>query len=159
MSSTCMRQKENIPEIVRPNLALRRVFDWTRWVKYFYLQVVRTFNQLFYLKEVVRFPVSLMCQQMSKPIDQLLSPNAVIINHFFSLIGTVIALYLKLGTRHNQAPHEIYKQIENRIVGGRSSGQGDWPWAVAVNRDGSHICGATLLSSRFIVSAAHCFNK
>ena len=46
-----------------------------------------------------------------------------------------------------------------RIVGGRNSGQGAWPWIVAVVRDGTQICGGSLLSSRWIVSAGHCFQS
>ncbi|OQR73822.1 hypothetical protein BIW11_09495 [Tropilaelaps mercedesae] len=49
----------------------------------------------------------------------------------------------------------------NRIVGGREATPGSYPWIIAVfvdfNNQKIHICGATLVSHRHIVSAAHCF--
>ncbi|XP_045026749.1 LOW QUALITY PROTEIN: serine protease nudel [Daphnia magna] len=46
----------------------------------------------------------------------------------------------------------------NRVVGGRESNMGAWPWAVAIIRDGIFKCGGTLLDSNWILSAAHCFH-
>ncbi|XP_022673067.1 proclotting enzyme-like [Varroa jacobsoni] len=49
----------------------------------------------------------------------------------------------------------------NRIVGGREAVPGSYPWIIAVfvefNNQKIHICGATLVSQRHVVSAAHCF--
>lgn len=47
---------------------------------------------------------------------------------------------------------------QGRIVGGVDSQQGEWPWVVAIMREGLFICGGTLLSSRWVLSAAHCFD-
>ncbi|KAK8387740.1 hypothetical protein O3P69_018320 [Scylla paramamosain] len=44
-----------------------------------------------------------------------------------------------------------------RIIGGLLSTTGAWPWAVAVkDKYGSHYCGGVLISSRHILTAAHC---
>ncbi|KAG8433550.1 hypothetical protein GDO86_017739 [Hymenochirus boettgeri] len=44
-----------------------------------------------------------------------------------------------------------------RIVGGSDTRQGAWPWQASVMLGGSHICGGTLISNQWILSAAHCF--
>ena len=49
------------------------------------------------------------------------------------------------------------QQPNTRIIGGDSSEEGEWPWAVQLLRYRSLVCGATLIASNWVVSAAHCF--
>lgn len=44
----------------------------------------------------------------------------------------------------------------NRIVGGRETGPNEYPWVVGLWRQGTIACGATLVSSSFVMTAAHC---
>lgn len=48
-------------------------------------------------------------------------------------------------------------QASTRIIGGESSDEGEWPWAVQLLRYRNLVCGATLIASNWVVSAAHCF--
>ncbi|EGI57901.1 Enteropeptidase, partial [Acromyrmex echinatior] len=44
-----------------------------------------------------------------------------------------------------------------RIVGGASSSVGNWPWQVALYKDGNYQCGGALINERWVISAGHCF--
>lgn len=43
-----------------------------------------------------------------------------------------------------------------RVVGGRLSGPGTWPWLVAILRNGIFHCGGVILDESWIMTAAHC---
>ncbi|XP_032550543.1 neurotrypsin-like isoform X2 [Chiroxiphia lanceolata] len=53
---------------------------------------------------------------------------------------------------------------KKRIIGGNKSPRGGWPWQASLRlkgfrRDTRLLCGATLISSCWVVTAAHCFKR
>lgn len=67
-------------------------------------------------------------------------------------------------------PYVVYDYLEktdeqrwirdsSKVVGGRESLPGSWPWLVAVYEDGSFHCGGVILNELWVMSAAHCVEK
>ena len=52
----------------------------------------------------------------------------------------------------------VPKTDRNRIVGGQPADKNEYPWQVALKRAGRNVpfCGGSILSSKTILTAAHC---
>ncbi|CAK8697276.1 uncharacterized protein LOC143451751 [Clavelina lepadiformis] len=61
------------------------------------------------------------------------------------------------GRRHDPTDNG---RIFPRILGGRTSRDNKWPWMASLRLPGmNHVCGATLVRSQWLISAAHCFQE
>ncbi|VFV38843.1 ovochymase-2-like [Lynx pardinus] len=49
-----------------------------------------------------------------------------------------------------------YLNIFSRIVGGSQVEKGSYPWQVSLKRRQKHICGGTIISAQWVITAAHC---
>lgn len=58
----------------------------------------------------------------------------------------------------NDIQEEDY--TNNRVIGGREAKPGRWPWQVDLQAKrvypNGHVCGGTLISSQWLLTAAHC---
>nr|XP_015194904.1 PREDICTED: transmembrane protease serine 9-like [Lepisosteus oculatus] len=47
-------------------------------------------------------------------------------------------------------------RLNTRLLGGQSAADGFWPWMASLQRNGSHVCGGTLIASDWVMTAAQC---
>lgn len=51
-----------------------------------------------------------------------------------------------------------YGRFPGRVVDGQTAAKNSWPWQVQILKQfGGHQCGGSLLTSQWILTAAHCF--
>ena len=44
----------------------------------------------------------------------------------------------------------------NRIVGGETASEGTWSWTVSLSISQTYLCGGSIISSTWVITAAHC---
>ncbi|XP_044873115.1 serine protease 27-like [Mauremys mutica] len=74
-----------------------------------------------------------------------------------------LLLLLLLPSPAHGAEESQDQPVFSRIIGGQDAQEGRWPWQVSVQKydkkhEYDHICGGSLISAQWVVSAAHCFD-
>lgn len=70
----------------------------------------------------------------------------------YYLTGTFWLIFLTVAASCGTRPGH------SRIVGGTTAAPGSWPWQLSLRYSGGHICGASLISEEYAITAAHCVN-
>jgi hypothetical protein len=56
-------------------------------------------------------------------------------------------------------PHLVCGRPILKIVGGSKAEEGKWPWQVSVRIRHMHVCGGSLITSQWVLTAAHCIYR
>ncbi|XP_033909454.3 ovochymase-2-like isoform X1 [Acipenser ruthenus] len=65
----------------------------------------------------------------------------------------------KCGLRQTEGRVSNFLTFLSRIVGGQESTYGSHPWQVSLKQKGRHICGGTIISENWVITAAHCIDS
>lgn len=77
-------------------------------------------------------------------------------------IGAVSGFSLRLCTMNTTTCGQV-NRLKRRVYGGTDSLPGEWPWQVSIHfgqkGEFRHVCGGSIISSLWIITAAHCFER
>ncbi|CAF0874640.1 unnamed protein product [Adineta steineri] len=75
---------------------------------------------------------------------------------FHSIINLTLAANYSCNTASTCGCSTVSTVVTSRIIGGEDAADHTWNWIVSFQSNGDHRCGATLLTSEYAVTAAHC---
>uniref|UniRef100_A0A147BXD8 Putative serine protease n=1 Tax=Ixodes ricinus TaxID=34613 RepID=A0A147BXD8_IXORI len=87
---------------------------------------------------------------------------------FLVFVYTIAFLYESAsleGTDENDTQYDCgkrqkVKNISARIINGTKAAPKNWPWVVAIyDSNDTLVCGGSLISEEYVVTAAHCFGN
>ncbi|XP_054060655.1 neurotrypsin-like isoform X4 [Rissa tridactyla] len=111
------------------------------------------------------------CSGTEHTLGQCVRPDTGIHSCWHSEDAGVICDYveekvqdIKTGPESGVCGMRLLHRRKKRIIGGNKSLRGGWPWQASLRlkgfrRDTRLLCGATLISSCWVVTAAHCFKR
>ncbi|XP_010189749.1 PREDICTED: neurotrypsin-like [Mesitornis unicolor] len=112
------------------------------------------------------------CSGTEHTLGQCVRPDTRIHSCWHSEDAGVICDYVeekvqdirRTGPESGVCGMRLLPRRKKRIIGGNKSLRGSWPWQASLRlkgfrRDTRLLCGATLISSCWVVTAAHCFKR
>uniref|UniRef100_A0A8C9F071 Neurotrypsin n=1 Tax=Pavo cristatus TaxID=9049 RepID=A0A8C9F071_PAVCR len=113
---------------------------------------------------------SVECRGTEHALGQCVRPDTAIHSCWHSEDAGVICDYVEekvqdiRRTESSVCGMRLLHRRKKRIIGGNKSLRGGWPWQASLRlkgfqRDTRLLCGATLISSCWVVTAAHCFKR
>ncbi|XP_073208969.1 neurotrypsin-like isoform X4 [Lepidochelys kempii] len=112
------------------------------------------------------------CSGTERTLGECATPHSGIHNCWHSEDAGVICDYMEekaQDTRHagsasGTCGRRLLYRRKKRIIGGDKSLRGGWPWQASLRLQGFHrdtrlLCGATLIHSCWVLTAAHCFKR
>ncbi|XP_048714637.2 neurotrypsin-like isoform X2 [Caretta caretta] len=112
------------------------------------------------------------CSGTERTLGECATPHSGIHNCWHSEDAGVICDYMEekaQDTRHagsasGTCGRRLLYRRKKRIIGGDKSLRGGWPWQASLRLKGFHrdtrlLCGATLIHSCWVLTAAHCFKR
>ncbi|TNM87257.1 hypothetical protein fugu_007487 [Takifugu bimaculatus] len=76
-------------------------------------------------------------------------------------VRSMLVLYFLFASAHGCGIPSI-PPVLSRVVAGEDARPHSWPWQVSLQSDSSgrwrHVCGGTLISSEWVLTAAHCID-
>uniref|UniRef100_A0A8B9EI26 Neurotrypsin n=1 Tax=Anser cygnoides TaxID=8845 RepID=A0A8B9EI26_ANSCY len=102
------------------------------------------------------------CSGVEHTLGQCVRPDTGIHSCWHSGDAGVICDYVE--EKSGVCGMRLLHRRKKRIIGGNKALRGGWPWQVSLRLKGFHrdtrlLCGATLISSCWVVTAAHCFKR
>lgn len=75
-----------------------------------------------------------------------------------TLVSSILAICAISIVAADDSKQFRFAALQPRIVGGRRAVDGQFQYQVSLRKvqNGSHMCGASIISSRFLLTAAHC---
>ncbi|KAL0972662.1 hypothetical protein UPYG_G00192560 [Umbra pygmaea] len=98
------------------------------------------------------------CKLLYKTKDKLLDEKD---KHLLTMGKQILlfVLWSMMGTLTSAVSVCGNAPLDPRIVGGKDVLPGSWPWYASIQQDGVHMCGGSLISRHWVLSAAHCFSS
>jgi len=145
-------------ELYKRSFVLRALPDKAYWLYFLYFQITVPYCSLLFLCLCTLFT---LCFTMMAFVCHVFYAIKGLLTYLLNVVVDEDVMPEPRSNSSNCGLPAISPQVSlARIVGGIEARRHSWPWQCSIRLTiGSvvyHICGASVLDSRYVVSAAHC---